>query len=76
MKSKLLTIRAIGDSSGVVLPKELLDSLNLAQGNTLYVTRMADGILLRAYDQTVAQQMALTREVMHKDRVILRELAK
>lgn len=76
MSSEALIIRAIGNSSGVVLPKELLDSLNLSQGDKLYVTRTPDGIVLRAYDEAFARQMALARQVMHADRAILRELAK
>lgn len=76
MASDALTIRAIGNSSGVVLPKELLDALNVGQGDKLYVTRTPDGIVLRTYDETFAKQMELAREVMRKDRAILRELAK
>lgn len=76
MSTESLIIRAIGNSSGVVLPKELLDSLNLAQGDRLFVTRMQDGITLRLFDDTLAKQMTLAREIMRKDRAILRELAK
>ncbi len=76
MSTESLTIRAIGNSSGVVLPKELLDSLNLAQGDRLFVTRVQDGITMRPFDDTFAKQMTVAREVMRKDRAILRELAK
>ncbi len=76
MSTEFLTIRAIGNSSGVVLPKELLDSLNLAQGDRLFVTRVQDGITMRPFDDIFAKQMTLAREIMRKDRAILRELAK
>ena len=76
MASEALTIRAIGNSSGVVLPRELLDAMNLNQGDKLFVTRTPDGIVLRPYDETFAKQMEIAREVMRKDRAILRELAK
>ncbi len=76
MSSESLTIRAIGNSSGVVLPKELMEALNVAQGDRLYVTRTPDGIVLRPYDETFAKQMTVAREVMRRDRAILRELAK
>lgn len=76
MSSESLTIRAIGNSNGVVLPKELLDSLNLKQGDKLFVSKIADGFTLRAYDDAFAKQMDLAREVMRQDRAILRELAK
>ena len=76
MSSESLTIRAIGNSSGVVLPKELLDALNVAQGDRLYVTRTPDGIVLRPYDEAFAEQMKAAREVMRRRRNVLRELAK
>ncbi len=76
MSTESLTIRAIGNSSGVVLPKELLDSLNLAQGDRLFVTRAQDGITLRPFDDNFAKQMMVAREVMRRRRNVLRELAK
>ncbi len=74
--SQALVIRAIGNSSGVVLPKELLDQMGLAQGDKIFVTKIPDGINLRPYDATFAMQMEVARKIMKKDRAILRELAK
>lgn len=71
-----LTIRAIGNSSGVVLPKELLELLNVKQGDKLFVIRTPEGIALKPYDEDFAEQMDLAREIMREDRNILRELAK
>ena len=71
-----LMIRAVGNSSGVLLPKELLEAMHWQQGDRLFVSRTADGITLRAFDENFAQQMNIAREVMRKDRMILRELAK
>jgi putative addiction module antidote len=76
MAIEALTIRAIGNSSGVVLPKELLELLNVKQGDKLFVTRTPDGITLKPYDEDFAEQMELAREIMREDRNILRELAK
>ena len=76
MSSEALTIRAIGNSSGVVLPKELLEAMNVQQGDRLFVTRTPDGIVLRPYDEQFAKQMTVAREVMRRDRAILRERAK
>ena len=76
MAIEALTIRAIGNSSGVVLPKELLELLNVKQGDKLFVTRTPDGVVLKPYDQDFAEQMDLAREIMREDRNILRELAK
>lgn len=76
MTTESLTIRAIGNSSGVVLPKELLDGLNLKQGDKLFVSKIPDGFVLRQFDEVFAKQMEVARGVMHQDRAILRELAK
>lgn len=76
MAIEALTIRAIGNSSGVVLPKELLELLNVKQGDKLFVTRTPDGVVLKPYDEDFAEQMELAREIMREDRNILRELAK
>lgn len=74
--SEALTIRQIGNSSGVVLPKEMLDRLKLERGDKLYVTYVPDGIVLRPYDETFARQMEVARDVMKRRRAVLRELAK
>ena len=67
-----LTIRAIGNSSGVVLPKELLELLNVKQGDKLFVMRTPEGIALKPYDEDFAEQMDLAREIMREDRNIRR----
>lgn len=74
--SEALTIRQIGNSSGVVLPKEVLERLNLSRGDRLFLSYTPEGIVLRPYDDAFAKQMELAREIMKKDRAILRELAK
>ena len=71
-----LTIRAIGNSSGVVLPKELLELLNVKQGDKLFVTRTPEGVSLTPYDAAAADQMETLRAVMRDRRNLLRELAK
>lgn len=76
MAIEALTIRAIGNSSGVVLPKELLELLNVKQGDKLFVTRTPDGVSLTPYNAAAADQMETLREVMRDRRNLLRELAK
>ena len=39
-----LEVKKIGNSTGLILPKELLTKLNLAQGQWLYVTELPDGL--------------------------------
>lgn len=66
----------VGNSSGVILPKELLAHLNVDRGDTLSVSRTPDGITLRPADPEFDAQMEIARKVMRKYRNALRELAK
>lgn len=70
-----LKITTVGNSVGVVLPKEILERLRVQKGDTLYVTETPDGIELRAYDEEFAEQMAIAEQVMREDRDVLRKLA-
>ena len=70
-----LKLRAIGNSIGVVLPKEVLARLKVGEGDTLHVVETKDGIMLLPLDPNVAEQIRLGREVMHQYRDTLRALA-
>jgi putative addiction module antidote len=70
-----LKITTIGNSVGVVLPKELLAKLRVEKGDSLFVTELADGIKLASYDPEFAAQMAVAEQVMREDRDVLRKLA-
>jgi len=70
-----LKITTVGNSVGVVLPKEILERLRVQKGDTLYVTETPDGIELRPYDEEFAEQMAIAEQVMREDRDVLRKLA-
>lgn len=71
-----LKITRIGNSAGVVLPKELLAKLRAGVGDTLYVSETPDGIRITAADPTFEAKMALAEQIMREDRDILRVLAK
>lgn len=71
-----LKLRAIGNSVGVVLPKELLTRLRLAEGDTVQVVETPDGFRVIRHDPEFERQMELAREVMRRRRAVLRELAK
>ncbi|OJY69574.1 MAG: transcriptional regulator [Sphingobium sp. 66-54] len=71
-----LKITRIGNSAGVILPKDLLAHLNAAVGETLSVTITPRGIELAAADPDFDAQMAAAREVMARRKRALRELAK
>lgn len=70
-----LKITTVGNSAGVVLPKELLARLRLEKGDTLYVSELPDGIKLMPYDPAFEQQMAVAERVMRERRTMLRKLA-
>ncbi|WP_203071355.1 AbrB/MazE/SpoVT family DNA-binding domain-containing protein [Falsiroseomonas ponticola] len=71
-----LKLRAIGNSVGVVLPKELLAKLGLAEGDTLHLLEAPDGFRLKRADPEFDKQMEEARRVMNRRRAVLRELAK
>jgi putative addiction module antidote len=71
-----LKLTQIGNSVGVVLPKELLAKLNLEKGDTVFVTEQSDGIRLTPYSPDFETQMEAARKIMKKRRDVLRELAK
>lgn len=70
-----LKITTIGNSAGVILPKELLARLRVDKGDELYVTETPDGIKLMPHDPSFAEQMAVAERVMSKRRTMLRKLA-
>ncbi|HPA00702.1 MAG TPA: AbrB/MazE/SpoVT family DNA-binding domain-containing protein [Chiayiivirga sp.] len=70
-----LRITSIGNSAGVILPKELLARLRLDKGDELLVLETPDGIRLTAYDPTLARQMEVAEQVMREDRLVLHKLA-
>lgn len=70
-----LKITTVGNSSGIILPKELLTRLRLQKGDALYALELPDGIKLVPFDPELAEQMEVAERVMHKDRNVLRKLA-
>jgi putative addiction module antidote len=71
-----LKLTTIGNSLGVVLPKEALAKLHLEKGDTLFLTESPDGFRLTPYSPEFAKQMLAARKIMKKRRAVLRELAK
>lgn len=72
-----LEIKKIGNSTGLILPKELLTRLDLQQGQWLSVTENADGsIRLSPFDPEFDRAMRIVDDVMDEYRDTLRELAK
>jgi putative addiction module antidote len=71
-----LKLTQIGNSVGVILPKEVLARLKVEKGDTLYVTDAPGGVTLTPYDPGLEEQLNLGREFMHGYRDTFRALAK
>ena len=69
-------VTTIGNSVGVVLPKEALARMRAKKGDVLYLVENPQGYTLTPYDQDFAEQMDAADEVMRRYRNTLRELAK
>jgi len=70
-----LKLRKVGNSVGLVLPKQALAHLKAGEGDTIVVTETPDGVRMTANPE-VARQMEVVKDVMHRYRHTLRELAK
>jgi putative addiction module antidote len=71
-----LKLRKIGNSVGVVLPKEALSHLRVAEGDTLTLTETPDGLRLTPASKKFAQSMAVFESLNRRYRNALKELAK
>jgi putative addiction module antidote len=72
-----MKVRKIGNSLGLLLPKETAQELDVAEGESLFLCRAPEGrFYLTAYDPEFDKQMVIARKGMRKYRNTLRELAK
>jgi putative addiction module antidote len=71
-----LKITTVGNSTGVVLPKEALARLHVEKGDTLYLVETKDGYRITPYNEEVIRQIALAEKIAREDRDVLRALAK
>jgi putative addiction module antidote len=68
-------ITQIGNSVGIVLPREVLSKLKAEKGDVVYITDAPDGIYITPYDQHFGEEMEAARSVMRQHRDVLRRLA-
>lgn len=71
-----LKITQIGNSLGVILPKELLAKLKVGKGDELFLTESPDGFRITQHNVEFEEQMQAAEKIMRKRRNVLRELAK
>ena len=68
-------VTTVGNSTGIVLPKELLMKLKIEKGDTLYVTETPGGVQLTPYQEEFARTMEVAQDIMRRYRDTLRQLA-
>jgi putative addiction module antidote len=71
-----LKLTQIGNSVGVILPKEILARLKVEKGDSIFVTETPEGLAITAHDPAFEEQMRAAQKIMKKRRNVLRELAK
>ncbi|OJU06528.1 MAG: AbrB family transcriptional regulator [Rhizobium sp. 63-7] len=70
-----VTIRKIGNSEGVIIPKEILDRLGLKAGDTLDLTAENGGLHLRPVEEDFNRQLEAAEHFMEKYKIALKKLA-
>lgn len=71
-----LKLTSVGNSTGLILPKEVLAKLRLSRGETVYLTETPDGFMITPYNEEFAKQMEFAEKIMREDRDVLKALAK
>jgi putative addiction module antidote len=69
-------VTAVGNSMGILLPKEALNKLKVGKGDTLYLVENADGFSITPYQEDFESQMEAAEKVLRKYRNAFHELAK
>lgn len=71
-----LKLTQIGNSVGVILPKEVLARLKLEKGSSVFIIETPNGYVLTPYDPALAEQIEAGREFMQEYRDTFHQLAK
>ncbi len=71
-----LKLTQIGNSLGLILPKEVLARLKLAKGDEIFITEAPEGYRITPHNPAFEAQMKAARKIMKRRRAVLRELAK
>jgi putative addiction module antidote len=71
-----LKLTQIGNSVGVILPKEVLGKLKLEKGDSIFITETPDGYAITPYDPAVEEQLQAGRDFMREYRDTFHQLAK
>lgn len=69
-------VTAVGNSMGIILPKEALTKLSTTKGDTLYLIEGPEGYTITPYQQDFESQIQAAEDVMKRYRNTLHKLAK
>ena len=75
MQALKLKITKVGNSAGLLLPKEALAKLRAEQGDTVFLTETTEGLRITPYDPDFERQVEIMQKVAKKRRNVLRKLA-
>ena len=68
-------LTTVGNSTGIVLPKEVLERLRVSKGDSLHLVETPNGVELTPYDPDFDEQISIAEQVMRSDRNVLKRLA-
>jgi len=71
-----LKVTTVGNSTGIVIPREALSRLKIKKGDTLSMTETPDGYEISPYDPEFEEEMEAATHVSRRYRNALRKLAK
>jgi putative addiction module antidote len=72
----ILKLTQIGNSIGVILPKEVLANMKLSKGESIFLTETPEGYVVTPYDPALDEEMQAGREFMREFRDTFHALAK
>ncbi|KQS96689.1 MULTISPECIES: AbrB/MazE/SpoVT family DNA-binding domain-containing protein [unclassified Rhizobium] len=70
-----ITIRKIGNSEGIIIPKEALDRMGVKAGDQVALTAKDGGYHLQPLDEAFQRQLEHANRFMDKYKVALKKLA-
>ena len=73
---RTLKITTVGNSAGIILPKEILERLRVSKGDVLYLLEEPDGFKITPYDKEFVEQMDMAEDIMREDKDVLKVLAR
>jgi putative addiction module antidote len=68
-------IIAIGNSAGIILPKETLARMNVKKGDTLFLNETPAGFQISPYDEEFGAKMEVAERVIRRYRDAFKKLA-